>query len=179
MLSIVLVVLCVVLRVVPHPPNFAPVGAAAVFAGRTLRPSVAIGTVVVAMFVGDAILARVHGYPLIDAETPFVYGGFFFQTWLGRALRSRRGGAVGAAVAGAVGFFVLSNFGVWLTGAMYVHTGAGLAECFVAAIPFFGATLAGDVFWTVALSWAYLALARRFAALPRWGSVSPAELRAV
>jgi hypothetical protein len=38
MLPTLLVILCVVLRVLPHPPNLAPVGAAAVFAGRTLKP---------------------------------------------------------------------------------------------------------------------------------------------
>lgn len=76
MLPALLVLLCVVLRVVPHPPNFAPVGATAVFAGRNLPPGRAIGLVVLAMLASDAALARLHGYPIFDAVTPFVYGGF-------------------------------------------------------------------------------------------------------
>lgn len=47
--SVLLILLCVVLRVVPHPPNFAPVGATAVFAGRTLKPWMAASLVVVSM----------------------------------------------------------------------------------------------------------------------------------
>src|SRR5262249_49706497 len=64
MLPTLLIALCVVLRIVPHPPNFAPVGASAVFAGRTLKPWMALSLIALAMFSGDAILAWVHGYPL-------------------------------------------------------------------------------------------------------------------
>ncbi|MBX3232390.1 MAG: hypothetical protein KIT84_22460 [Labilithrix sp.] len=179
MLPVLLVALCVVLRIVPHPPNFAPVGATAVFAGRTMKPWAATALVVVAMFVGDAALAALRGYPVVSALTPFVYGGFVVQAALGRALRARKGGAIGAAVLGACGFFLLSNFGVWLGSRMYTHDASGLAACYVAAIPFFGATLLGDVVWTVLLSLAYRPLAARLARRPGWVPVPASELATV
>lgn len=168
MLPSLLVALCVVLRVIPHPPNFAPVGATAVFAGRTLRPWVAAVLIVVAMFAGDVVLAAVRGYPLVTGATPFVYAGFLAQAVLGRALRARKGGAVAAASLGAVAFFLLSNLGVWLGDAIYPHDASGLLACYVAAIPFFGATLLGDVVWTLILSFAYRPLAKRLAHRPGW-----------
>lgn len=168
MIPILLLVLCVVLRVVPHPPNFAPLGAMAVFAGRTLSPWVARASVVVAALVGDVVLARLHGYTVVSLVTPFVYGAFLLQAWLGRRLRARRGGALGAAALGALAFFTLSNFGVWVAGGLYPHTAAGLGACFVAALPFLGGTLAGDVLWTAALSLAYRPLAARLESRDGW-----------
>jgi len=179
MLPTLLVVLCVVLRVVPHPPNFAPVGATAVFAGRTLKPWMGIALVAVAMFVGDVILAGLHGYPVVSLVTPFVYGGFIVQALLGRLLRSKKGGAIGAAVGGSVAFFVLSNFGVWAAAGMYPHTAEGLGACYLAAIPFFGGTLLGDVTWSLLLSWAYRLAASRLESRPLWVPVPIKELAIV
>jgi hypothetical protein len=176
MLSTLLVALCVVLRIVPHPSNFAPVGATAVFAGRTLRPWMAFVLVAAAMFVGDVILARLHGYPVATRVTPFVYGGFFVQALLGRLLRAKKGGAVGAALGGSVAFFVLSNFGVWAADAMYPHTTAGLAACYLAAIPFLGGTLLSDIVWTLALQAAYRPMAVRLESRPLWVPVPTKDL---
>lgn len=176
MLPVVLVSLCVVLRVLPHPPNFAPVGATAVLAGRTLPMPAALTLTLAAMFVGDVVLARLNGYPIVSLVTPFVYGGFVLQALLGRLFRSARGGALGAAVLGSVGFFVLSNLGVWLTSGMYDRSGAGLAACYVAALPFLGGTLAGDVVWTGVFALAYRAAAARLADRPRWVPIGHREL---
>lgn len=167
MLPALMIVLCVALRVVPHPPNFAPVGATAVFAGRTLPAWLAIGLTWVAMLLGDLALSQIHGYPFLTRVTPFVYGGFAIQALLGRALRRRRGGAVGAAALGATIFFVLSNFGVWV-GGLYGHTWSGLLACYVAAIPFFGPTLASDVLWTLALTFVFRRFASRLESRGRW-----------
>jgi hypothetical protein len=162
MISIALVVVCVALRLLPHPPNFVPVGATAVFAGRTLPRWTAIAVTLGAMALADLGLAALHGYPALTAVTPFVYAGFVGQLLLGRALRARRGGALAAAGLGAIGFFALSNFGVWLSG-YYGLTTAGLGACYVAALPFLAGTLAGDLLWTIALGLAHRALTRRFA----------------
>lgn len=179
MLPALLVALCVILRVVPHPPNFAPVGATAVFAGRTMKPWMATALVIVAMFIGDAVLAGLRGYPVVTAVTPFVYGGFVLQAAFGRRMRGFRGGALVAAVLGSCSFFVLSNLGVWLGSRMYVHDAGGLLACYAAAIPFFGAALLGDIVWTVLLSVAYRTLAKWLASRPGWVPESGEELALV
>lgn len=161
MLPALLVALCVLLRIVPHPPNVAPVGATAVFAGRTLHPIYAMFVVGVAMFVGDLFLARLHGYAPVSLVTPFVYGGFLLQILLGRLLRKKKGGAILAALSGALGFFVLSNLGVFIASGMYPHSGRGFVTCYVAALPFLGRTILGDVLWTLILMAAYKPLAVR------------------
>jgi hypothetical protein len=159
MLPILMLLGCVVLRLIPHPPNFAPVGATSVFAGRTMRLGSGIVLTLTTMLISDFLLSKLHGYRFVGVGTIFVYAGFVVQLLLGRWLRSVRGGAIGAAVLGAVAFFLLSNFGSFLQGS-YGLTLNGLAACYVAAIPFFGGTLAGDVIWTVVLSLVYRWIAR-------------------
>jgi hypothetical protein len=57
---------------------------------------------------------------------------------------------IGAVAAAPVVFFLISNFGVWLSGGSlpgtvpYPHTLSGLADCYAAALPFFRGTLIGD-----------------------------------
>ena len=54
----------------------------------------------------------------------------------------------GAALGASILFFALTNFGVWLLSGMYPMTASGLAACYVAAIPFFQNTVAGDLFFS-------------------------------
>jgi hypothetical protein len=179
MLAVLLVFVCAFFRVIPHPPNFAPVGATAVLAGRTMRPLAAIAVTLAAMALADITLAAIHGWRPFGLGTLFIYGGFAIQVLLARALRRVRGGAIGAALAGATVFFVLSNLGVWLAGTLYPRTLDGLVACYAAALPFFGGTLAGDLLWTIALVLGFGALARRLADRRGWvpaGSLETARL---
>ena len=55
-------------------------------------------------------------------------------------------------------FFIVSNFGVWLGGAMYPLTLEGLVTCYIAAIPFFRATLASNILFSFILFGGYYIL---------------------
>jgi hypothetical protein len=64
----------------------------------------------------------------------------------------------GAVLVSSTSFFVLSNFAVWVGSNMYPHSVAGLAACYVAAIPFYAndvmstAVTAGALFGLPALA---------------------------
>jgi hypothetical protein len=58
---------------------------------------------------------------------------------------------VGASLASAVTFFLVSNFSVWVFGTMYPKTFAGLIQCYTLAIPFFRGTFASDLIFTPVL----------------------------
>jgi NADH:ubiquinone oxidoreductase subunit 4 (subunit M) len=62
---------------------------------------------------------------------------------------------LGSAVGASVIFFIVSNFGVWLTSPMYPLNLGGLAACYTAAIPFFHNTLAGDIVYCATLFGAF------------------------
>jgi hypothetical protein len=92
----------------------------------------------------------VGGY---SRATPLVYASFMINVWIGSRLRGTENPwKIGAAVtAGSLQFFLLTNF-AWLTASsMYPHTLAGVIQCYAAAIPFYGRTLASDLLYSGAL----------------------------
>ena len=137
------IVVAAALRLVPHPPNFTPVAAMALFGGAYLgRRWLAFAAPLGAMLLSDAIIGF-HSYMWAT------YLSIVLTVLLGWAALARitviRVGA--AAVASSVLFFGLTNFSVWLGSSVYPQTMAGLAACYAAAIPFFQNTLAGDLFY--------------------------------
>lgn len=143
-------------RIVPHPPNFTPIGAIALFAGAQLADRrLAFGVPLLAMLLSDAVLG-------FHAGMPVVYTCFVAIVLLGRWLRNHRqpGTIVIASLLASALFFVVTNFAVWAMADFYPKTLAGLADCYVAAIPFFQNTVAGDLFY-VGILFGGLALAER------------------
>ncbi len=135
------------LRLVPHPPNFTPIGAMALFSGAYLgRRPLAFVAPLGAMLLSDAVLGFYSGMWV----TYLAIGLIVLVGWLAlsRVSALRVGGA---AVASSVVFFLVSNLGTWALSGMYAHTAAGLTACYVAAIPFFQNTLAGDLFYATLL----------------------------
>jgi hypothetical protein len=59
----------------------------------------------------------------------------------------------------ATAFYVATNFAVWAFTGLYEKTLAGLAQCYLAAVPFYRTMLAGDVFFLIVLG-GCLAIAR-------------------
>jgi hypothetical protein len=142
-----LTVLGAVARLLPHLPNFSPVGSISLFAGARMRGWQAYVLPLVLMAITDPL---VGGY---SAATPLVYASFLINVWIGSRLRGTESPLkIGAGVmAGSLQFFLLTNF-AWLTGSnMYPHTLAGVVQCYAAAIPFYGRTLASDFLYSAAL----------------------------
>ena len=63
---------------------------------------------------------------------------------------------------------------MWLFSGMYPPTVGGLAACYVAAIPFFQNTVAGDLFYAALLFGGFALLERAIPALRRAGEPQPA-----
>jgi hypothetical protein len=141
-----LAALAVFSRLIPHPVNFAPIAALALFGGAYFDRRYSFILPFAVLLVSDALIGFYDGIA-------WVYGGFFLVNLIGWSLRRNRtlAGTAGATLAGAVAFFVVTNFGVWLQGALYTPDLAGLIDCYVAAIPFFRNTLAGDAFYVALL----------------------------
>jgi hypothetical protein len=76
----------------------------------------------------------------------YVYGAFAVVAMIGFWIRSQfsYGRLAIGTLCASVSFFVITNFGVWLSG-WYGYTVEGLVACYVAAIPFFRNQVIGDV----------------------------------
>lgn len=153
------------LRLLPHPPNFTPVAAIALFGGAHFsRKFWAFAVPLAAMLVSDAVMEVTTGHGFTSGM-PVIYATFAAIVGMGILIRNRRTQLLpvaGAAVASAVLFYLTTNFAVWAAGQIYPKTLAGLVACYVAAIPFFGPTLASDLFYSAVLFGGFAWAERRF-----------------
>jgi hypothetical protein len=147
LLALVLILLAAALRIAPHPWNFTPVGAMALFSGAVVKDRrLAFLFPLVTLFVGDIFIGL---YKII----PIIYASFLVSVAIGLWLRDRRTVAriSFATLLGATQFFLITNFAVWQFLGGYPHNASGLVACYVAGIPFFGNTLAGDAVYAALL----------------------------
>lgn len=139
-----LVFVAAAIRLIPHPPNFAPIAAIALFGGAYFdKKSFAFAVPLAAMFLTDAIIGF-HSLMWI------VYVSFAVIVLIGMVLLKKVSvkNVIAASVTASLSFFIITNFGVWAFGTMYPKNFAGLIECYIAAIPFIQNTLIGDLFYS-------------------------------
>lgn len=141
-------------RILPHPPNFAPINAIALFAGAYLanRKALAFAVPILAMLLSDTVLEMLTGWGFHSGMW-VIYGTMALITLLGLRLAKNRSVInIGVTtLTASVVFFLLTNFAVWTNSGMYPLTFAGLQACYIAALPFFQNSLAGDAFYAVVL----------------------------
>ena len=139
-LALGLIVVGVLSRLVPHPPNVTAVVGASLLAACGIRNLWVAALVPVAIMALSDIVLGWHSGAL------FTYAGMLAATFIGRGLIHQLSAVrLGtAAVLSSAVFFVISNFGVWV-GGYYGYSLEGLVACYVAAIPFWGYSLIGDI----------------------------------
>ncbi len=149
-IALALILLAVSLRVLPHPANFAPVAAVAIFGGAILPRKLALWVPLAAMATSDAIIGF---HPLIG----LTWGCYALTALVSSYWLKKPSFAKGASLtlAGSTFFYLVTNFGVWATSGMYAHTWTGLVQCYWMAAPFFRNTVASDLFYTAALFGTY------------------------
>src|SRR5690242_17978866 len=134
LLAISMIILAAVLRIAPHPWNFTPVGAMALFSGAILKDRrLAFAFPLLALFAGDLFTGLYKlGIMLL------VYACFLFSVLIGRSLRSRRTilRISAATLLGSMQFFLVTNFAMWALGSSYPPTLTGLVTCYAAGVPF-------------------------------------------
>lgn len=145
------------------PWNFTPILAVALFGGACFRNKWLGYLVPLAiMFIADLVIGL---YPMMWVIYLCLAGAVLLGSGV---LRGRHGVLRIAltAVGSATGFFLITNFAVWLGSGMYPLTGAGLLACYAAALPFYlQGTLAATVLWSAVLFGGFALLTRQFPTL--------------
>lgn len=148
-----LIIGAALIRLMPHAPNFTPIGAMALFAGTYIaNKKWAFLFPLIIMLLSDAALQLITGSGF-HSTMPFVYGSFILITSFGFLVRksTQRPAIMAASLMGSIAFFLITNFGTWLMQDLYTHTSTGLLNCYIMAIPFFKGTLLGDLFYNLLL----------------------------
>src|SRR3989344_891169 len=140
------------LRVIPHAANFAPIGAVALVVRVYLNKRYALILPLAAMFISDIFIR----FDSLQSRL-MVYGSFMLIGLLGLAIRNHKNifTVVGASLAGSTLFFLITNCVLFYSTKMYPHTLAGQIASYTNALPFFRATLHGDLFYVAVLFGAY------------------------
>jgi hypothetical protein len=153
--AVALVVLSIASRFIADV-NFTPIMAVALFSGAMFsNRKLALLVPFLALFISDLFIG-------LHSTMIAVYVSFAAIVFLGMKMKAVSfKNVLGNSILGAVIFFFVTNFGVWLAG-WYGHTLAGLATCFELAIPFFRNTLASSVLYSGLLFGGFY-LAEKFA----------------
>jgi hypothetical protein len=136
---LLVILIAVLMRLVPHLPNFTPIAAMALFGGVYLNKKYAFAIPLLAMFISDIFLG-------FHATMPYVYGSFILTGMIGLWLKNHKSAKnlVCASLISSILFFLITNFGVW-AGGWYPKTLSGLLESYIMGIPFFKNTVLGDL----------------------------------
>lgn len=139
----------VILRILPHLPNFAPIAAMALFGGVYLNKKYALILPVAVMMISDIFIGFYNPWIMFS-----VYGSFLLIGLIGLWLKSHKTlpNIIGASLFGSIIFFLVTNFAVWVVPhSLYPHNLQGLAECYTMGLPFFRNTILGDLFYSGAM----------------------------
>jgi hypothetical protein len=130
----------ILFRIIPHPPNFTPVIALSfylpVFFGLWCIPIIILAFAITDFFIGFHSLLIWTWGSLAIIGIISKYGKSFFSRF-------------GTCIIGSWLFFIISNFGVWLTGSFYEISFKGLTTCYIMAIPFFTNTLFSTIIFAI------------------------------
>lgn len=142
------------------PYNFTPVEAIALFGGAYFSDRrLAFIVPLTAMFLADLVIGL---HPLI----PVIYGCIAASVLLGFTLREKVSvlRVTGCGIAGSLVFFTVVSFAEWLMGDT-VYCREGIVSCYVAAIPFLKAWLAGTLVWSAVLFGGFEVMRRKWVEL--------------
>ncbi|KKQ26169.1 MAG: hypothetical protein US40_C0003G0021 [Candidatus Roizmanbacteria bacterium GW2011_GWC2_37_13] len=145
-----IILLAVFARLIPHPPNFAPIGGLALFSGFHFKNKIALLIPILAMLISDVFLG-------FHNTIVYVYLSFILTVLVGRLIKNNRWQSlVLASLFSSVLFFAVTNFGVWASpGSMYPKTLDGLWQSYIMGLPFFRNTLLSDFFYTFSFFYGY------------------------
>jgi hypothetical protein len=154
MLALMIISFGILSRVIVHTFNFTPVLSLALLGGMYLKGRQAVLVPLALIVISDFIIGF-HNMMF------FTWGSIVLISIFGLWLKERKNfvTVLGGSVASAMIFFMVTNFGAWLT--LYPHTIDGLRQCYILAIPFLRSTLVSTVAYSLVFYAAYEWLLKR------------------
>jgi len=161
-------------RILPHMPNFSPLGAIGLFgAAHFSRRWQAFLVPLAATWLSDLVLNNViyaeyyPGFVWFYEGFYWQYGSYLLITLTGILILNKVSvqRILAASLCSSILFFLVSNFGTWASGMIYPMTGEGLLACYIAGIPYIKGTFSGDLFYAAILFGTFALAQRQYPAL--------------
>lgn len=148
---IIALAILVLSRLVPHPPNMTPFMAVTLSLAARFGPVMGLMISTTALLLSDIGLASLYHVTVWGGWSWFCYSAFLLPALLVKWLPVRWYYFVGASTGCGLGFWLWTNFGVWLQSMTYAHNLSGLLQCYKIALPFLANQMAGDGLCALAL----------------------------
>lgn len=161
-------------RIIPHPYSFTPMGTIALFgAAYFSKKIIAFIIPLISMWLSDIVIQNTiyaglyNHFWLYPENFPFNYFAFFLTAALGILFLKeiKIFNIIGAGISAAVLFFLISNFGDWVSTTMYPKNLSGLISCYAVGVPYFGNMLASNLFYSAILFGVFELAQRKFLVL--------------
>ena len=137
----IIILMAALSRLIPHPPNFTPIMAIGLFSGVYFKNrQFAVVVPLLAMMASDLVLGF-HGTMI------WVYSSIVVISLSASSLKPKMMNLGFASVGSSLFFFLVTNFGVWLTSSFYPKTLTGLGACYTAGLPFLQNAMVGDLMY--------------------------------
>jgi hypothetical protein len=147
-----IIVIAVLSRLIPHPPNFTPIITIGLFAGAYIQNKRLALLIPLVIFLVSDLFIGFHSTII------WIYASIVVITLIGIRLQNnvKLQTVLTSSVVGVILFFLISNFGVWISGMVgYPLTITGLVSCYVAGLPFLQNTFAGTLLYSALIFGAY------------------------
>lgn len=146
-----------------HLPELSPVFGALLFCGARLKQRDALWFPLTVLALAEWVLTTQVFHMQVRWGQSITLLGFAAMAWIGGLLRKRLTVSrfVGCATGGSAAYFLISNFGVWLSWGTYPHTRDGLVACYVAALPYYRSSMLSTLIFGAVLFWGYECMRRR------------------
>jgi len=153
MIALMIVIIGITMRFMPHPANVTPVAAIALFAGAYLSKRHALWIPLVIMMLSDIVIGM-HNVII------YTWGSFLLVALIGTWLKNKKSikNVAIASIISSFSFFIITNLGVWLS--WYPRTLQGLMNCYTLALPFYRNTAVGDMMYVAVFFGVYELAAR-------------------
>jgi hypothetical protein len=150
-----IIILAAATRFLPHPENFAPITAIAIFAAAYLPKKQAVAVPLIARFVSDIFLGFAS-WPIMAAIYLSHAAGILLGLWVRRSNGNAKimwSRIFSSSLAASAIFYLVTNFALLYPN--YSHTVSGIMQSYANALPFFRGTLLGDLFYSTVLFGSY------------------------
>lgn len=172
---VAIIVLAAIARILPHPHNFTPMAAIALFGGAYFTNRwIAVAIPMAAMLLSDTMYEIMTGWGF-HSGIPVIYGSFLLITLIGIFLLQKVTvlRVVGASLASSLIFYLITNFAFLYPEAPvpipelgnYPHNWTGIIASYVSGLEFLKNQLLGDLFYSGVLFGGFYLLQRRFEVL--------------
>jgi hypothetical protein len=143
---LLLILLGLVTRLIPHWPNFTALGAVALFGGSQLSPKwIAPLATFTVLVLTDLVIGFYSGFSI-------VYLAFILMTVQGMFMTKKTTNVLGHSVIASVMFFLITNFASWVGNPMYSQDIFGLFTSYYAGLPFMLPFLASTLVYGLGLN---------------------------